>query len=175
MNPAVGPFAIAVVLLTLGGVLKAVRPHDTAVALRVAGVRAGDHAVRLVAAAEAALGVTALVAFGAVPAALVATSYLVFLAFVMLALARRLPIASCGCFGKADTPPSLVHAGVNGMAAAAALAMALDPSTAPLDALTEGLASVAFGLLVVVGVFAAFVALTLLPRTMAAAVGGSPR
>ena len=174
MNPAVGPFTIAAVLLVLGGALKVLRPHDTAVALQAAGVPTGDHVVRLGAAAEVALGATALVAFGAVPAAFVAASYLVFLAFVTLALTRRLPIASCGCFGKADTPPSLVHAAVNGVAVVCALAMALDPSTSPLDALTDGLpGSAAFGLLVAVGVLAAFLTLTLLPRTLAVAVRGT--
>ena len=27
----------------------------------------------------------------------------------MLALVRHIPIGSCGCFGKIDTPPSVIH------------------------------------------------------------------
>ena len=42
-------------------------------------------------------------------AALVAVSYLAFAGFVIVALRSGAPISSCGCFGKVDTPPSVVH------------------------------------------------------------------
>ncbi len=35
--------------------------------------------------------------------------YAMFAAFVVLALATGAPMQSCGCFGAADTPPSLIH------------------------------------------------------------------
>jgi hypothetical protein len=110
------------------------------------------------------IGAVALAAASVVAAPLVATSYAAFFVFVANALVRHLPIASCGCFGKADTPPSRVHLGVNLGACVAALAMVIDPALAPFDVLIgERPGGVAFALLVVVGVGAAFGALTVLP------------
>ncbi len=176
MNAALGPFAIAAGLLLVAGVLKAARPHDTAVAVEKMGLPLSDWVVRVGSAAEAALGVLALVVASRLVAALVAASYLLFLAFVVVALARRLPIASCGCFGRADSPPSLVHAGVNLAAVLAAAAVAVDPGRSPLELVGEAsLESTAFALLVVVGVAAAGLAVTALPRVLALAREGSAR
>lgn len=176
MNPALGPFAIAAILLVVGGVLKALRPDETARAVRGVGVPAGESAVRVLGASEAALGVVALVAVDTTIASLVAASYVVFVAFVLTALVRHLPIASCGCFGKTDAPPSWLHVGVNGGAIAAACALAIDPATSPLEVVTEHFPeSVAFVALVVVGVLAAFVTLTLLPRALALIPEGNDR
>ena len=44
-----------------------------------------------------------------VPALLVAASYAAFTAFVLLARSRGGVLASCGCFGRADTPPTTTH------------------------------------------------------------------
>ena len=101
MNPAVGPFAVAALLLTLGGVLKAARPGDTANALRTAGLPAGPLLVRAGGLAEAGIGGYGLIAADRISAILVAASYLAFAAFVGIALRRGLPIATCGCFGRA--------------------------------------------------------------------------
>ena len=168
MNPALGPFAIAAVLLVLAGGLKAIRPQDTARALRGVGFPAGESVVRLGGAVEAILGVAALVAVDVFTASFVAASYAAFFTFVIIALARRLPIATCGCFGKVDTPPSVLHVGIAVGACTAALGLVVDPSRSPLDALDwPFLESAAFVLLVAGGVFASFLLLTLLPRALA--------
>ena len=57
---------------------------------------------------------------GPVFAALVAVSYLAFAGFVVVALRSGAPISSCGCFGKVDTPPSLVHVVIDLVLAAVA-------------------------------------------------------
>ena len=168
MNAATGPFAIAAALLALGGAAKALRPGETANALAAAGVPVGPSLVRVGGALEAAVGLGALVTGSRGFAALVAVSYLSFTAFVLLALARRTPIASCGCFGKADTPPSRVHVAVNLAAAGAALAIVVQPVPGFLDVLADQpLAGVPYVLLVVTGVAAALTALTVLPRVTA--------
>lgn len=170
MNPAVGPFAIAALLLVAGGALKAWRPHDTALAARGIRLPASEGAVRFSGAAEASLGVAGLLVVSAPVALLVAASYASFFAFVTLALVRRLPISSCGCFGKADTPPSFVHLGVNLGACVAAVAMAIDRGISPIEVVAEQLPeSLVFVVLVAVGVLASFVALTVLPRVLASA------
>ena len=167
---AAGPFAIAAVLLALGGASKAVSPSDTATALGGMGVRVPSWAVRVGGAAEAALGVVALLTGEWLPAALVAVSYLGFALFVLVALRRDAPLSTCGCFGGVDTPPSVVHVAINVGAAAAALAIVAQPGAGLARVLeSQPLAGVPYALLVVVGVYLAFVAVTALPRTLAAA------
>jgi hypothetical protein len=167
MNIAAGPFVIAATLLALGGALKALRPIDTANALRGVGVPSGPGIVRLGGVGEAALGIWAITTGDRWSAILVGLSYLAFTGFVVVALVRAAPIASCGCFGKADTPPSLVHIGVNLVACLAAVAVAVDPGTGLRATLAaQPLAGLPFLLLAATGVFLAFLALTLLPRTL---------
>ncbi len=166
MTIAAGPFVIAAALLAIGGVLKAIKPGDTANALRGVGLPAGALLVRVGGVAEAAIGVWALVTADRAAAVLVALSYLAFTGFVVVALVRGAPIASCGCFGKADTPPSWVHVGVNLVAVVAAVVVAIDPGVGLGDLLADQpLAGVPFVLLTLTGLFLAFLALTLLPRT----------
>ena len=120
-----GPFAIAAALLAVGGALKAVRPRDTAQALtrgraalplvlpgpyRGARRRRGrsDHRRRCPArrrsgARRARRGVLPRVR-----------------RLRRRRAAQRAPISSCGCFGKVDTPPSVVHVVLDVAAAAVA-------------------------------------------------------
>ena len=170
MNPALGPYAIAALLLVVAGALKAVHPTDTAIALERMGLPGREAGVRAGAAVELLLGLAALTIVDAVLAALVAVSYGMFSAFVGVALARQLPLSSCGCFGKIDTPPSGMHVGIGLGAMVAAIGMAVDPAISPLDVVTDHLAGgIAYAALVVVGVLTAFGLLTLLPRARAAA------
>jgi len=118
--------------------------------------------------AEAVVGVAALAVGDRVTAVLLGLSFLAFAAFVALALRRDAPISSCGCFGKADTPPSRVHVAINLGAVAAAAGVAVQPSAGLPDVLSgQPLAGVPFVLLLACGVGLAFLALTSLPRTMA--------
>jgi hypothetical protein len=168
MTIASGPFVIAAILLVLGGVLKALRPGDTANALRGVGIPMGSVVVRIGGAVEAGIGIWALVTADRAAAVLVALSYLGFTVFVLVALLRDAPIASCGCFGKEDTPPSWVHVGVNLAAVVAATTVAVDPGAGLPEILgDQPLAGIPFLLLTATGAFLAFLALTLLPRTQA--------
>lgn len=167
MNAAAGPFTIAVALLALGGAFKAASPADTATALRGVGLPGWPLLVRLGGVLEMAVAVVALATGGRAAAALVAISYLGFAGFVAVALARGVPIATCGCFGKADTPPSVVHLVINLGAAAAALAVVVDPGVALADVVADQpLEGVPYLLLVATGVYLTFVALTRLPRLL---------
>jgi hypothetical protein len=164
-----GPFAMAAALLALGGAAKAVQPSDTAGALRTLGLPGSTLLVRAGGIVELVIGIGALV-YGSRPfTALVAVSYAGFAAFVALALRRGAPISSCGCFGKADTPPSVTHIVVNGAAALAAIGVAIDPVGGITDVMADQpLLGIPFLLLMAVGVYLTFLALTLLPRTLAA-------
>jgi hypothetical protein len=161
-----GPFTIAAVLLAAAGGAKVVDPANTVGALRGFGFRVPAGAVRVGGAVEALLAVVAVVTGAAVPAVLVAASYLLFTAFVVTARVRNLPIGSCGCFGRVDTPPSALHVVVNLGAVAAAVGVATLGDGTGLRAVLadQPLAGVPFLLLVAVGTYAAFTALTVVPQ-----------
>jgi hypothetical protein len=103
-----------------------------------------------------------------VPALLVATSFALFTMFVVVALVRHVPIGSCGCFGKVDTPPSLVHVGVNLGAVVTALAVAFGPGGGIGDVLADQpLLGLPFLALVAIATYAAYLAMTLVPQLRA--------
>jgi hypothetical protein len=176
MGAWAGPFLVAALLLTVAGALKAVDPATTAGALRRAGLPVPPVAVRLVGACEVVVGVAAIVTGAALPAALVALSYLLFTAFVVVALRRHLPIGSCGCFGKVDTPPSVVHVVLNIGAIVAATAVALGPGGG-IGALLadQELLGLPFLLLVATATYLAFFALTVLPQLNRLSAPNRPR
>lgn len=131
MNPLAAPYLAAGLLLAVAGVAKTREPLSLTRALRSAGVpvRAPLLArwVRVLAAVEAIIGAAAVVRPSLVTAALVALSYAGFTAFVLRALASGSPLASCGCFGKADTPPTTGHAVVTALLAGCAGLVATQP------------------------------------------------
>lgn len=160
-----GPFLIAALLLAAAGVAKAVDPTMTVGALRGIGLDIPPLGVRAVGAFEAALAVVAAATGAPILVGGVAASYLVFTLFVVVALARRIPIGTCGCFGKVDTPPSWIHVGVNLGAAASAVAVAAADGGGIAGVVRDQpLAGIPFLLLVVVGAYAAFTALTVVPK-----------
>lgn len=123
----IGPYLAGCLLLAVAGTAKAFRPMDTAravtavVPLPLVAVHA---LVRVGALAEAVVGTAGFVHPSPVTAGLVALSYLGFTAFVAVVLARGGPLASCGCFGKPDTPATRVHVVVDLILAGSAMAMA---------------------------------------------------
>jgi Methylamine utilisation protein MauE len=169
-----GPFAIASVLLAVGGALKALRPIDTANALVTVGVRfprvlPARLAVRAGGLVEALIGVAALLVGGPALCALVAASYLAFAGFVVVALRSGAPVSSCGCFGKVDTPPSAVHVVLDLAFAGVAVAAAFTGGVALPDVLADQpLLGIPFVMLLVIGCSLTFLAFSALPKTMAA-------
>ena len=123
----IGPYLAACALLALAGAAKAWNPGDTAravvttVTLPLATTR---RLIRVGAGAEAALGVAGLVYPSPWTAGLVACSYLGFAGFVSFVLVRGGPLASCGCFGRPDTPATRLHVVVDLALAGSAAAVA---------------------------------------------------
>jgi hypothetical protein len=115
------PFLAATVLLGAAGAAKLARPDDTARALHAAGLPLGRQAVRLGALGELAVAVAAVALPGPWTGALVALSYAAFAGFVIVALVKGWPLASCGCFGRPDTRPTPAHAGLDLAAAGVAV------------------------------------------------------
>lgn len=167
MNLAIGLFSVACVLLLVGGTAKAARPNDTAHALHLVGAPVPAAVVRVGGALEAALGGWALLAANRASALLVGASYVAFFVFVAVAKVRRLPIASCGCFGRLDTPPSVVHLAIDLAAVVAAVMVAIDPGDGIRRVLeTQPASGVPYAVLLVVGTVATLAALTALPRAL---------
>jgi hypothetical protein len=168
VTPAAGPFAIACALLATGGAAKAVVPHDTAAALAGIGAPVPSWLVRAGGVAEAAIGLAAIIRGDRTAALLVAASYLAFAVFIAVARARHAPIATCGCFGKTDTPPTLLHLGFDLAASTAAIAVVVQPGVGIGDVLDgQPLSGIPYLMLVATGTYLAFLALSSLPRSLA--------
>ena len=130
MDALAGPYLASAALLVAAGVAKVRDPLPLMRALVSAGVPsrpALSPVVRTGAAAEVALGLVAIGTGSRLAAAGVALSYLAFTGFVLLVLRRGGVLSSCGCFGKADTPPTATHVALTGALAAVAAGVAARP------------------------------------------------
>lgn len=136
MGAWTAPLLVAGTLLAIAGAPKVVEPANTVGALRSIGIRVPSAAIRLFGAAEAALGVATLITGARILAALVALSYAVFSGFLVVALRAGGAVSSCGCVGRADTPPARSHLAVT---AALTIATALAAITG-----ADGLSTVAW-------------------------------
>ena len=125
--------ASAAVLLVLAGAAKLSRPAPGWADLL--GFRVRAPVVRLVGASEAAIGVAALFLGGAAAWAV----GLLYAAFALVVLRAVLAGAdSCGCFGRLDAPPSLVHVVGNLVLAAVSWGAAGAPSP-PIPAVVQSM------------------------------------
>lgn len=167
-----GAYLAAALLLVAAGLAKVRRPADTSIALRRAGLPVPEWAVRAGAAAEVAAGCWAFTS-GRAAAGLVALSYLGFAGFVALALRRGSPVSSCGCFGKADSPPTVSHVVLNLAAAATAAWGAFHAHPDVVSVLRhQPLAGVPLVLLMGAAAYLAYLVVAVMPKTLAA--GGAP-
>lgn len=127
MDALAGPYLASAALLVAAGGAKLLDPLPLVRALRSVGLPAPQLVVRAGALGELVLGLLAVVTGSALAAAGVALSYAAFTGFVLVALRRGGVLASCGCFGKADTPPTRTHVAVTGGFALVAAAVAAAP------------------------------------------------
>ena len=116
------PFFLATSLLLLSGVLKLVRPRATAQALLDAGLPGSRAVARGLGAGECAAAAFAAAAPARGGALALAIVYLGFAGFVGYVLRTHPTAGSCGCAGSKAVPPSLLHLGLDVVAAAAGLA-----------------------------------------------------
>lgn len=159
--------SIALGLLGLAGVAKVLDPDPTDGALRAARLPSSRLFARLLGGLEIFAAVTAL-AVGGVSVYLAAFLYLGFTLFTLSGVLNRRPIQSCGCFGREDTPPSWLHVTYNaGAVVATGWVAATGGSAIPWDnPLLELVIYLGFASL---GVFASYLLLSVLPRTLSPA------
>jgi hypothetical protein len=156
--------AVALALLAASGFSKVLDPDPTRGAMAAANLPASRTVSRTLGSLEIAAGAAGL-ALGGVWVGLSALLYLGFLSFTLLAVVKGLPIQSCGCFGRDDTPPTWIHVGFNAVAAVVLGVVAVSndpvaPWSAPVADLTLYLT------FTVIGAYAAYLVLAQLPRTM---------
>jgi hypothetical protein len=133
MDALAGPLAAAAALLVAGGAPKVVAPGDTTRALRQLRLPATRTLVRVAGAAEIATGVAVLAGAGPVATGLLGAWYAVFTAVVVLALRSGAPLATCGCFGGQDTPPTRTHALLVAAASVTAVAATVQSVTVEVE------------------------------------------
>ena len=126
-----GPYLAVTALLALGGVLKVVRPTETATALAALGLPSQSFLIRGLGTVEIVIGVVAFATGHPLASLLTAAAYVSFAGFVLVARRAETPVQSCGCFGKAETPPSLIHVMVN--LVAAGIAALVCPTNSRID------------------------------------------
>lgn len=162
---------IGSLLLVASGGAKWVDGGPTSGALRAARLPSSQFTVRLIASIEVVVGVAALVVDHPAAPLAVAGLYGAFAGFVAWALWRRLPIQSCGCFGRSDTPPTPIHLAVNlALAGSAALASGSPPW---IDGFaTDPFSTIGVFAFATIGVYLLYLILAELPATLAVAGGG---
>ena len=179
MWPAlVVPYAAAAVLLGVAGLPKVRDPGDLVRAVRSVGMPFGRSAVRVFAVAEVLVAAAAVVVPSRLTAALLALMYAGFTAFVVTALRRGGVLSSCGCFGKADTPPTRAHALVTGAASLVGVLVALArPGAGAWSELRDSGAGVVIGFLALVALvaFLAWQVMAVLPSVQPVAVRSRTR
>ncbi len=141
-------------LLVATGAAKLWRPHDTARAIRAVGLPFALALTLLLGVAEIVVGGLALAAPSALAMGAQATLYGAFLVWVVVALRRKVPLASCGCLGRDDTPPYWGHVVID---ASAVLVSAVTAVTGSLVWVVEsGLATATHVILVAAGAWMAW-------------------
>jgi len=162
-----GPVVVAAALVALAGGMKVRQPAATAGALRALRLPSSFALVRVLGAGEVVVAVAAAATFARPLLVLLAATYLGFAAFVVAALDAEAPLQSCGCFGRADTPPSAVHLGLNLCAAGTLFAAALT-GTPGLGTIVpdQPWSAVPFVPLIGVCTYLCVIVLTLLPMTL---------
>lgn len=118
-------FFVASALLFASGVLKLRHPGSVEPLLAILRIPTVLRRGRLVGLAEAWLGATAVITAWRPLIIAEAATFAFFAILIGYVLVARIPLASCGCAGARQTPPSLIHVGVDLAAAGAAASAAL--------------------------------------------------
>ncbi len=155
---------IALGLLGASGVAKLIDPEPTTGAMDAARLPSSNLLSRLLGTVEMVVAVAAL-AVGGWSALLAASGlYLAFAVFTFSALINRIPLQSCGCFGREDTPPTSIHVVYNLVSAVAIGILVTGP--APID-WTTGIIELALYLVFAsIGVYASYLLMTRLPQLL---------
>ncbi len=159
--------AVALTLLAASGIAKLVDPDPTVGAMRAARLPSSRLIAHWLGGFEILAALVGL-AWGGIWLVGALGLYIGFALFTLLAVQRKIPVQSCGCFGKEDTPPTWAHVVFNGLSAAAiGYLMVVNRAPVPWsEPVGRILLYSVFGL---IGAYLAYLLLAQLPRTLAAA------
>ena len=153
-------------LLALAGAFKMKDPAPTVGAMRALHLPASLMSVRLMGFVEVVIGLVAALTGSAIAMGLVGIAYVAFVLIVLAAMNAKTQIQSCGCFGKTDTPPSLVHLGANSVFAVVALASAFKGTeTLPEMLANQPMFALPFLVTFAVALYLVVLGLTVLPSS----------
>jgi hypothetical protein len=166
------PVLVGCLLLVLAGALKLRHPDYAVGALRSVGASATPATVRALGAGEIALGAATALVGNAVLLGVLAATYAAFTAFVARALATGGAVASCGCVGRPDTPPTVAHLVVTASLGVTAAVAAVQASTGTRWLTGSAWAGDTLALLALTGVatWLTWLALAVLPQTHVRAI-----
>jgi hypothetical protein len=120
-------FFAAAGLVIASGIEKLRRPGPAARALQAVRLPSGVWTARAIGIVEALVGLLSMFAPSRWSAGALAILYAAFAAFLLLLIRAKAPGATCGCLGSQETPPSLLHLGLDVAAATTAGVVALAP------------------------------------------------
>jgi uncharacterized membrane protein YphA (DoxX/SURF4 family) len=156
--------AIALGLLAASGTAKLVDPEPTTGAMGSARLPASRLITYLLGIAEFVIAVTSL-AVGGLAVIGAAALYAGFAIFTFAATRKRIPVQSCGCFGRDDTPPSPIHVSFNLVAMVSLLAVA-SLGAPPVDWSLPGLQLTLYLGFTAIGVYVSYLMLSSLPQLL---------
>ncbi len=145
LGPGAAVFSL---LLVLTGLAKSRRPADTSRALAALGFPNNRLVGLMIGLVEIGVGGVALITGNSMALMAQAALYAAFATWIAVALARDLPIASCGCLGTPDTPPYWGHLVLDVTAALFSLGAALTVS----ESLLQGTGAEIIAVVILVGV-----------------------
>jgi hypothetical protein len=107
------------------------------------------------------LGLSAA-AMALIPAAVL---YAGFTIFTLAAIRGRIPVRSCGCFGRDDTPLSFIHVIYNASATISLIWVAIQGAT-PFPRNANAFELLLFAIFAVLGAYASYLVLARLPQVL---------
>jgi uncharacterized membrane protein YphA (DoxX/SURF4 family) len=157
--------AIALGLLAASGLAKLVDPEPTTGAMRSARLPASNLVTYVLGTVEVLLASASLAVGGGVVLVGAAILYGGFTVFTFAATRKRIPVQSCGCFGRDDTPPSPLHVSFNLGAMVSLLAVA-SLGVSPIDWSLPGPQLALYLGFTAIGVYVSYLMLSSLPQLL---------
>ena len=169
MPVTAGPLWVFAALVFVAGAAKVAAPAAIIGALKASELPSSRRAVQTLGVVEFVVGVYAIVFGDLVAGVAMVVLYLAFTAFVVNALVRSLPVSSCGCFAKEDTPPTWIHVVITGLGVGAGVAASVSPPGELLDLLSGDGTTLIFLAMTGIAFAFAYMSLTTLPKILGAA------
>lgn len=157
---------VALTLLAASGIAKVVDPDPTVGAMRAARLPSNRLTARSLGVAEI-LAASVGLAWGGVWLVGALGLYVGFAVFTLVAVLRKIPVQSCGCFGREDTPPTWAHVVFNGLSAVS-IGYLIAVNRAPVPWFESGGPILLYSVFGLIGAYLSYLLLAQLPRTFAA-------